>query len=383
MDNLVLRGKVWYSDIWVSGKRIQRALSRFKPQAKLMVQEMKDIRRAQKYGGAPKNMSWTFFKERYMQFSKSTKDPQTSYRDLLTFQMIERVNPLKDLSQMTPERLEQIKAKWQEMGKTQSVVTRHVKAVKTAMRKAEDWKFLPLQNWRTVEVTEPAGRIDYYDPPALFRLLELLKQPWQLAAVLMGRCGLRSGEVYFLEWSDVQFEHHRIFFRSKPHLGWKIKGDKSGKKIRVVPINSRNNSLEVYLKRFQRPSGFVLGPDRPKNLDLFYKLMEDAIKDAGVKTHNIGNGTPHILRHTFGSHLAQRGVPLKVIAELMGHSSVKMAEGYSHLSPVNLSEGVGLLPEMPVGTLHQEKSRGESSTVGDSQVYTDGDPEIRGISEGR
>jgi site-specific recombinase XerD len=41
----------------------------------------------------------------------------------------------------------------------------------------------------------------------------------------------------------------------------------------------------------------------------------------------------HDLRHTYGSHLAMRGVPLKVIQELMGHATIDMTMRYAHLGP--------------------------------------------------
>jgi len=41
----------------------------------------------------------------------------------------------------------------------------------------------------------------------------------------------------------------------------------------------------------------------------------------------------HDLQHTYGSHLAMRGVPLKAIQELMGHATIEMTERHAHLSP--------------------------------------------------
>jgi site-specific recombinase XerD len=51
----------------------------------------------------------------------------------------------------------------------------------------------------------------------------------------------------------------------------------------------------------------------------------------------------HALRHTFASHLAMRGAPLKAIQELLGHSTIEMTTRYAHLSPNVSREVVGLL----------------------------------------
>ena len=53
--------------------------------------------------------------------------------------------------------------------------------------------------------------------------------------------------------------------------------------------------------------------------------------------------TPHKLRHTFASWLVMKGVPLRTVAELLGHKSLAMVHRYSHLSPDHLRGSVDLL----------------------------------------
>ncbi len=60
--------------------------------------------------------------------------------------------------------------------------------------------------------------------------------------------------------------------------------------------------------------------------------QERALSRAGI-TREQGFITWHDLRHTYGSHLAMRGVPLKVIQELMGHATIEMPLRYAHLAP--------------------------------------------------
>lgn len=68
------------------------------------------------------------------------------------------------------------------------------------------------------------------------------------------------------------------------------------------------------------------------------RLFNQGVTDARYKV------VFHTLRHTFGSWLAQKGVPLYTIAELMGHSTLEMTKRYSKLSPDTKRDALSLLP---------------------------------------
>lgn len=56
----------------------------------------------------------------------------------------------------------------------------------------------------------------------------------------------------------------------------------------------------------------------------------------------------HTLRHTYASHLAMLGVPLKMIQELLGHSTMEMTMRYAHLAPDVKKQAVQLLDSREV-----------------------------------
>jgi hypothetical protein len=80
-------------------------------------------------------------------------------------------------------------------------------------------------------------------------------------------------------------------------------------------------------------------------------LVLRAARRAGLK-----NNGPHILRHTFCSHLAMRGAPARAIQELAGHKDLSTLQRYMHLSPAAIESAICLL-DRPDG----EKFRGDIS----------------------
>ena len=62
-------------------------------------------------------------------------------------------------------------------------------------------------------------------------------------------------------------------------------------------------------------------------------------------------GRVHILRHTFCSHLAMRGVPARTIQELAGHANLSETERYMHLSPAAIEDGIRALDMRPRGDI--------------------------------
>lgn len=353
MPRLYKRGKMFYSNVEINGKQVRRPLSIYRPEAQTLVDEMVRLRDAAKHGESPKNLSWKFFTEDYLRKSKVNKNKKTYLADQRAFDLVNQVAHLTKLHEMTPERLDGIQVRLKEQKIKPGTIARSIRAMKTVMHRAEDLKYMPPQNWRLVKIEEPQGRMDFYEVTAYQNLLLSLSGVYLTAAWLMGRAGLRLGEALHIEWRDVQFSNRRIIFRSKPQFNWRIKGDKKLKKVRTVQLAE---DLQLYLESIAKPDGFVLEVVGSRSLDVFSRQMRRVLAKTGVETYLNQKPFSHILRHTFGSHLAQAGVDDKVIAELMGHNSTRMVEIYSHLRPVDMQRGVLSLKKL-VPDLYRPKKQ--------------------------
>lgn len=339
-------GGMWYSDLRIGGKRVRKPLSIYEPKAQILLGDMIKTRQAKRHGTIPEDMSWEFFKEQFRKH-RVGMTKRTKYFTEYMFRVVEEEIDPRLLGDLTPERLLDLKATLlgedSDYGSVMAV--RLLREVKTAMHFAENMKFVPLANWRTISLVEPEGRLDFYEKQAFLDLLAALKEYPSVytAAFIMGRAGLRLGEFWHLEWRDVQFMGRQIMFRSKPYLGWRIKSDVKGKLVRQIPLSidpadPLQPKLEAHLKSIARPSGFVLSEDRCGDEETWgARRFSPILAKTGVLTFLGDPGTAHILRHTFGSHLAQDNVSLTQIRDWMGHTSIRMTEQYAHLMPGNQS----------------------------------------------
>jgi len=134
---------------------------------------------------------------------------------------------------------------------------------------------------------------------------------------------------------DVDLASKKLIVR---HGSWNKKlQTPKGRRTREVPLG---NDATQALKAHRHLREFVFSHSDGKILSRFnckWPLWR-ACKKAGLR--RIGW---HTLRHTFASHLIMKGVPIKVVQELLGHQTIQMTMRYSHLSPDIKCDAVNLL----------------------------------------
>ncbi len=158
---------------------------------------------------------------------------------------------------------------------------------------------------------------------------------------LLYASGMRVSELVSLKMIDITSGNNY----SKIRKNFLIKG--KGSKERVIIINDHAQSaLEKYLKirhsfcapknsksnNYFFPSHSTQGHMTRQNFAL---LLKKATLNSGLDPNTI---SPHILRHSFASHLLENGADLRVIQELLGHSDISTTQIYTHVQTAHLKK---------------------------------------------
>jgi len=150
--------------------------------------------------------------------------------------------------------------------------------------------------------------------------------------------GLRVSELVKLRLTEIQREGGYLQFTGK------------GNKERIVPVGeTARDWVDRYLRDARptlahgRETGEVFlsgwrakGSTRPRPLTRtgFWKLLRAYGRQAGVRSHL----SPHVLRHSFATHLLERGADLRAIQAMLGHADLSTTQIYTHVLEARLRQ---------------------------------------------
>ena len=144
-------------------------------------------------------------------------------------------------------------------------------------------------------------------------------------------CGLRVSELVNMKTSDIHLSMRIIDVYGK------------GKKERIVPIGDEGALLiKKYLEEARpklvtmksRDFLFLNREGNQMTRQMFFLIIKKKAKEVGI-TKEI---SPHKFRHSFATHLLERGLDLRLIQELLGHESISTTEIYTHINDARLKE---------------------------------------------
>jgi integrase len=163
-----------------------------------------------------------------------------------------------------------------------------------------------------------------------------------LVVLLGGDAGLRAGEMRALEWADVDLVKRQLRVERSEWQG-EITTTK-GNRVRYVAMTQRLAKVLQQHRHLKSRRVLCERDGTPLTANAMSYLLGRATRSAGLAAGRKPKGTgPHVLRHTFCSHLAMRGAPARAIQELAGHRDLMTTQRYTHLSPTALESAIRLL----------------------------------------
>jgi integrase/recombinase XerC len=176
--------------------------------------------------------------------------------------------------------------------------------------------------------------VDQKDMEVLFSHVEF-PDTWtglteRLILEIFYNCGIRQAELLHLKNNQFDEKNSTI----------KVLG--KGNKERLIPVSTQlGQRIHAYL---QRKAGEFPGIDHEfllvnlKGKKLYPKFVYNIVRKYLSLVTTIDKKSPHILRHTFATHLTNNGADINAVKELMGHSSLAATQVYTHNSIEKLKE---------------------------------------------
>ena len=163
------------------------------------------------------------------------------------------------------------------------------------------------------------------------RTNDFVEQRNALIIALFYSCGIRLAELQGVRFGDLSGDRSALHIRGK------------GDKHRMIPV------LPELAERIERYAALLQGEGiststeapmivseqgKPLSRSTIQRVVKAKLGEANVQ----GKKSPHILRHTFATHLLNKDADMRDIQELMGHSSLKTTQCYTHNSIAQLQE---------------------------------------------
>lgn len=242
--------------------------------------------------------------------------------------------PINVITNLDIEKFKALKAR---EGLSNKSINNYLAVLRKLLVTAEDWNLLEKVPKIKLLKVMPC-KTDYLSFKECDELTSSADGIWRDMILFVIKTGLRFGEMVALKWEDIDFKNGQVIVRHSIVIDIPQDSTKSNK-IRYVPIIEEVKLMLIERKKktakeyvFCQNDGHFLKRERCRRQLL--KICERA----GIR--RIGW---HTLRHTFASHLAEKGISPIAIKELLGHSDIKTTMRYAHLGPLAIKEAVKVL----------------------------------------
>jgi integrase/recombinase XerD len=253
---------------------------------------------------------------------------------------LEQIRPNVDLWRLSLEDFLRWMERERQLGRTDSSLAKYLSHVRGLLEYA--WRSGRCErnvlDGFSLQHTQPRGAPKSLNLQEAEQLVHATTAPGttvrrdRLMILLLYGCGLRTNELCALNVSDINRERHELVVQ-------KGKGDKS----RCIPIPEAlfTELLAYLLERGKRGALFRTHFLERRIMD---KDVCAVVTDVATRAGLRAGVTARTLRHSFATHLMDRGVDLAIIASLMGHRSPQETGVYLHVLPQRPEAAVRTLP---------------------------------------
>lgn len=244
------------------------------------------------------------------------------------------------IKDITTQHIEEFKAECLAKGQSRKTVNNRLTILSKCLSTAYEWQRLPGSPPKVKWLKCPPQKTDFLSPDECALLLTNSEGVIREMILVALRTGMRHGELAGLQWSSINWNTRIITVRHAwcDKVGT-LESPKSNRE-RHIPLDA--DVYEVLFNR-KRATGFVfLDRGKPWSNKQSLLALRRVRYKAGLRPF-----TWHTLRHTFASHLAMRNVPLHVVQQLLGHSTINVTMRYAHVAPSMLRSAIDALnPKM-------------------------------------
>ena len=260
-------------------------------------------------------------------------------QDIVYYYTFLEEQQIEDFSKVTKNDVEHFLKVYKDGGRSTSSVARMIATMHTFYKFLMSEKLIDYNPWEHIRTPKLPQKLPVYlTVDEMLLLLEgnetLREQPFDMRnrcmVELLYATGMRVSELLRVTIQDISFSSQNI----------KVMG--KGSKERIVPVyESTLDLISDYIdgdrKALDKTGSaylFLNYEGNPMSRQGFWKITKTRAKIVGIQK----NISPHILRHTFATHLLEAGADLRVVQEMLGHEDITTTQIYTHINQQKMYE---------------------------------------------